>query len=108
MDGQARRLDPARAGVRPALVATPRGPVEYAEYGEGPAVLALHGAMGGWDQGLLLARTLAAGGHRFVGISRPGYLGNTWAPRSPPAGRRRSRPISTPPCSTRSGSATPP
>jgi pimeloyl-ACP methyl ester carboxylesterase len=63
------------ARPRPATVATPRGPVEYAGYGEGPAVLALHGAMGGWDQSLLLARTLGGGGHRFIGLSRPGYLG---------------------------------
>jgi pimeloyl-ACP methyl ester carboxylesterase len=68
----------------PASVTTSRGPVEYAEYGAGPAVLALHGAMGGWDQSLLLARVLAAGGHRFVGLSRPGYLGTPLAAaRSP-------------------------
>lgn len=66
---------PAGTAPRPTVVTTPMGPVEYAEYGAGPAVLALHGAMGGWDQSLLLARTLAAGEHRFVGLSRPGYLG---------------------------------
>jgi pimeloyl-ACP methyl ester carboxylesterase len=72
------------AAARAAIVSTPLGRVEYAEYGEGPAVLALHGAMGGWDQGLLLARTLAGAGHRFVGISRPGYLGTPLAAgRSP-------------------------
>lgn len=49
--------------------------VEYAEFGEGPAVLALHGAMGGWDQSLLLARTIGGGGYRYLGLSRPGYLG---------------------------------
>ena len=74
---QGERRGEASAGAGsavPALVTTPRGPVEYAEYGEGPAVLALHGAMGGWDQGLLLARTIGGTGHRFVGVSRPGYL----------------------------------
>jgi hypothetical protein len=36
----------------PVIVNTRRGPVEYAAHGEGPAaVLALHGAMGGYDQG---------------------------------------------------------
>jgi pimeloyl-ACP methyl ester carboxylesterase len=66
---------PASGGAAlPGLAATSKGPVEYAEIGEGPAVLALHGAMGGWDQGLLLARTIAEAGWRFVGISRPGYL----------------------------------
>jgi pimeloyl-ACP methyl ester carboxylesterase len=79
------RLDEAAvAPARPALVSTGKGPVEYAEYGDGPAVLALHGAMGGWDQGLLLARTVAAARHRFIGISRPGYLGTPLsAGRSP-------------------------
>jgi pimeloyl-ACP methyl ester carboxylesterase len=85
MTAEPERIDDAAAtNLRPTFVITPRGPVEYAEYGEGSAVLALHGAMGGWDQSLLLARTVAATGHRFVGISRPGYLGTPLAPaRSP-------------------------
>ncbi len=85
MIAQTERTDEAPAAPpRPAFVTTPRGPVEYAEYGEGPAVLALHGAMGGWDQSLLLARTIAGAGHRFVGLSRPGYLGTPLAAgRSP-------------------------
>lgn len=49
--------------------------VEYAEYGTGPAVIALHEAMGGYDQSLLLARTIGPAAHRYIGISRPGYLG---------------------------------
>ncbi len=60
---------------RPHLVSTPRGPVEVVISGDGPAVLALHGAMGGCDQSLLLARTLAEGGYRVLAPSRPGYLG---------------------------------
>jgi pimeloyl-ACP methyl ester carboxylesterase len=59
----------------PVQVSTPRGRVELVDEGEGPAILALHGAMGGWDQSLLLARTLAPPGHRVVALSRPGYLG---------------------------------
>jgi pimeloyl-ACP methyl ester carboxylesterase len=87
---QDERMDDVNPGTRgaelPTVATTPRGPVEYAEYGQGPAVLALHGAMGGWDQGLLLARTIAGTGHRFVGISRPGYLGTPLAEaRSPEA-----------------------
>jgi pimeloyl-ACP methyl ester carboxylesterase len=76
--------DAASAPPRPSLVSTATGPVEYAEYGAGPAVLALHGAMGGWDQSLLLARTVAGTGHRFIGISRPGYLGTPLAGRRSP------------------------
>jgi pimeloyl-ACP methyl ester carboxylesterase len=53
--------------------------VELVDVGEGPAVLALHGAMGGWDQSLLLARALIAPGHRVLALSRPGYLGTPLA-----------------------------
>jgi pimeloyl-ACP methyl ester carboxylesterase len=61
--------------VVPTIVNTRRGPVEYAAYGEGPTVLALHGAMGGYDQSLILANTIGESGYRFVALSRPGYLG---------------------------------
>jgi len=74
------------AAPAPATVVTRRGPVEYVSTGEGPAVLALHGAMGGWDQSLLLARTLGEAGYRYVAVSRPGYLGTPIASgRSPEA-----------------------
>ncbi len=45
----ARRL---RRGGR--VIETTEGPVEYATVGSGPAVLVLHGGMGGWDQGIAL------------------------------------------------------
>lgn len=63
----------------PAVVTTALGPIEYAEFGEGPAVLALHGAMGGFDQSLLLARTIGGSGFRHIAVSRPGYLGTPLA-----------------------------
>lgn len=57
------------------ILETSRGLVEYAAFGKGPAVLALHGAMGGYDQGLLLARSaVGTPDFRFIAISRPGYL----------------------------------
>lgn len=59
----------------PGAIETKQGPVECATLGEGPAVLALHGAMGGYDQSFILARTIAEAGHRFICVSRPGYLG---------------------------------
>lgn len=62
------------ARLEPLLIQTSRGAVEYASTGSGPAVLCLHGAMGGYDQGLLLARTIGAAGYRYIGPSRPGYL----------------------------------
>lgn len=60
---------------RPTIMKTRRGPVEYATFGEGSAVIALHGAMGGYDQGLILTRTIGGVGYQFVALSRPGYLG---------------------------------
>jgi pimeloyl-ACP methyl ester carboxylesterase len=59
----------------PEIIDTSRGAVECASIGSGPAVLCLHGAMGGYDQGLLLARTIGGPGYRYISPSRPGYLG---------------------------------
>ena len=61
--------------LQPSLIGTSRGNVETAVWGEAPAVLALHGAMGGFDQGILLAKTAVSPGYRFIAVSRPGYLG---------------------------------
>jgi pimeloyl-ACP methyl ester carboxylesterase len=54
---------------------TALGAVEYVEIGEGPIVVALHGAMGGWDQSLILAQTIGDYGYRYIAMTRPGYLG---------------------------------
>ncbi|WP_321470591.1 alpha/beta hydrolase [uncultured Paludibaculum sp.] len=65
---------------RPVLIETARGMVECAVWGEGPAVVALHGAMGGYDQSEMLARAALGGsGFQFVAVSRPGYLGTPLA-----------------------------
>jgi len=59
----------------PALLQTPHGPLEYELRGQGVPVLAIHGAMGGWDQSLLLARAaLPDQGFQTLAVSRPGYL----------------------------------
>jgi len=58
-------------------IETRHGPLECAVIGEGPTVLALHGAMGGWDQSLLLAETIGEPGYRYLALSRPGYLGTS-------------------------------
>ena len=57
------------------IIDTPNGPIEFAECGDGPAVLLIHGAGGGFDQGVELGRTLLAGGYRTIAPSRFGYLG---------------------------------
>jgi pimeloyl-ACP methyl ester carboxylesterase len=64
----------ARAFPPPSVLETSRGPVELATWGDGPAVLALHGAMGGHDQATILAWTIGQPGYRYVAASRPGYL----------------------------------
>lgn len=61
--------------VRPQLAQTALGVVEYVDIGHGPAVVTLHGAMGGYDQSLFLAQAIGAPGYRYLAISRPGYLG---------------------------------
>ena len=57
-----------------SLVTTRFGHVEYVSWGAGPAVLVIHGAGGGFDQGRLLAETLGADGFRWIAVSRFGYL----------------------------------
>jgi len=53
------------------------GPIECAIAGDGPALLALHGAMGGHDQSRILAQALTGPkpDRRVLAVSRPGYLG---------------------------------
>jgi len=52
----------------------PQGNIEYADAGRGPAVLVIHGAPGGYDQGLVYGRELLQRGLRVITVSRPGYL----------------------------------
>ena len=56
------------------VVQTPCGAIEYASAGEGDPVLVVHGAGGGFDQGMDFAKGLAAGGLRVIAMSRFGYL----------------------------------
>lgn len=59
------------------LTDTPRGVVQHTDGGDGPAFLALHGGMGGYDQSLILAEALLGKtpDYRVIALSRPGYLG---------------------------------
>ncbi|MFL5309563.1 MAG: alpha/beta hydrolase [Myxococcales bacterium] len=68
--GAARR----RLAAGSEIVATRCGPIEYAERGKGPAVLVVHGAGGGFDQGLMLGQPIAERGFRTIAMSRFGYL----------------------------------
>jgi pimeloyl-ACP methyl ester carboxylesterase len=66
-------------------IATAVGPVEYAERGSGEPLLAVHGTLGGCDQGLVATEFFRANGFRIIAPSRPGYLGTPLA-----TGRRSS------------------
>lgn len=56
------------------MLQTSFGPIEYAETGAGPPVLVIHGAGGGFDQGLDVAEDLVRNGFRVIAPSRFGYL----------------------------------
>jgi pimeloyl-ACP methyl ester carboxylesterase len=64
--------DRLAAGSR--LIETRHGPIEYTTWGEGPPVLVVHGAGGGYDQGLAIARAYGGEGFHWVSPSRFGYL----------------------------------
>jgi 2-hydroxy-6-oxonona-2,4-dienedioate hydrolase len=59
---------------RSQLVETSAGPIEFAEAGSGPPILLVHGAGGGFDQGMEIGRPLVERGFRVIAMSRFGYL----------------------------------
>jgi len=77
-------LGPKRdAASRGSLVANlDMGPIEYADGGAGIPLLSIHGAGGGFDQGLALAADLVGSGFRVIAPSRFGYL-RTPVPQDP-------------------------
>src|SRR6185295_14207655 len=64
----------ARISTGSQIAATRCGPIEYAEAGQGPPVLVVHGAGGGFDQGLEMGDGLARAGFHVIAPSRFGYL----------------------------------
>lgn len=56
------------------IVQTACGPIEYAVAGDGPPVLIVHGAGGGFDQGMEFGEPLIRKGFRVMAMSRFGYL----------------------------------
>jgi pimeloyl-ACP methyl ester carboxylesterase len=63
-----------RVSTGSQIVQTPCGPIEYALAGGGPPVLVVHGAGGGYDQGLEIGEPLVNSGFRVIAMSRFGYL----------------------------------
>jgi 2-hydroxy-6-oxonona-2,4-dienedioate hydrolase len=75
-----------RATTRGALIAaTAAGRIEYAKQGVGIPLLSIHGAGGGYDQGLALATDLVGEGFQVIAPSRFGYLGTPVPPDTSPA-----------------------
>jgi 2-hydroxy-6-oxonona-2,4-dienedioate hydrolase len=64
----------ARVSIGSQLAQTPCGPIEFADAGNGPPLLIVHGAGGGFDQGLAFGRPLIDAGFRVIAPSRFGYL----------------------------------
>ena len=56
------------------LLETKFGTMEYAIIGQGKPVLLIHGAGGGYDQGLWLGQTTLGSGYQFIAPSKFGYL----------------------------------
>lgn len=86
LDASIARLDGASS-----LIETANGPIEYAEAGSGSPVLFIHGAGGGFDQGLDMAEPIAAAGFRLIAMSRFGYLRTPLPQDASPEKRRPMR-----------------
>jgi 2-hydroxy-6-oxonona-2,4-dienedioate hydrolase len=71
------QADRARVEGRATILASPWGDLEYLTGGtDGPWVLLVHGAGGGYDLGELMAEILLGEGFRWISPSRFGYLGS--------------------------------
>ncbi|OEF97193.1 hypothetical protein BHF68_05755 [Desulfuribacillus alkaliarsenatis] len=64
------------------ILVTKNGEIEYSIEGEGIPVLMIHGAGGGYDQGLLMGQTFLGEGYKLIAVSRFGYLGSPFADES--------------------------
>lgn len=64
-----------RIATEGQVIDSEHGPIEFAESGDGPAALLIHGAGGGFDQGLDLGRAFLGDAYRIIAPSRFGYLG---------------------------------
>lgn len=67
------------------IAETKCGRIEYAEAGKGPPVLMVHGAGGGFDQGMSFGDALVERGLHVIAMSRFGYLRTPLPPDASPA-----------------------
>ena len=68
---------------RSQVIETIVGPVEVSIHGDGPPVLVVHGAAGGYDQGEVKSEEFS--GVQYISVSRPGYLRTPLATGETPA-----------------------
>jgi pimeloyl-ACP methyl ester carboxylesterase len=61
-------------GLGSQVIETDLGSIEYVRVGEGYPVLVVHGAIGGFDQGLFLAKSFNLQNCEIIAISRFGHL----------------------------------
>lgn len=73
-----------RIGRDSSLVASRFGQIEFAVAGIGDPVLMVHGAGGGFDQGIAFTGRLVAAGHQIIAPSRFGYLRSANPPEPTP------------------------
>ncbi|MCC5995239.1 MAG: alpha/beta hydrolase [Oceanicaulis sp.] len=78
LDARASAMSQLQAGVR--IHQTIHGPIAYRDVGTGPAILILHGAGGGYDQGQLIAERFLEPDTRWIMPSRFGYPGSPLPP----------------------------
>jgi 2-hydroxy-6-oxonona-2,4-dienedioate hydrolase len=67
----------ARLVGRSTTIGTSVGILEYSVKGEGEPMLTIHGAGGGFDQGLDLTAAMIGSGFQLIAPSRFGYLRST-------------------------------
>ena len=77
-----RRDQQRLAGFEPSVIDTPFGRVEYAQAGDGPPALVVHGVFGGFDFGVGVGRANVPAGYRIISASRFGFCGSP-LPRDP-------------------------
>jgi pimeloyl-ACP methyl ester carboxylesterase len=81
-----RRDQERLAAIERRVIDTPFGRVEYAQAGDGPAVLVVHGVFGGCDFGVSVGGVNVPAGYRVISPSRFGFLGSPFpSDRSPAA-----------------------
>ena len=70
------------ARFAPSAIDTPFGRVEYAQAGDGPPVMVVHGVLGGFDFGVGVGCVNVPEGYRIISPSRFGFFGSP-LPRDP-------------------------